>query len=212
MSDGSNSNRSLKASSGFKGGFFGCLGIVAAIFFLLFIVMFIARCSTDSAKSPASTAGSAKTDGDHPTASPGAAADNWTYTSTKDAMTDAVQKTACTTSTNKITQTFPYENTDAQLCIRKGAKSTDVYVSLNSKGQILCGFSGCSIPVRFGSGKVQNMAATEPADNSSDMIFIDSTPKFLSGVKGADKTLVELNLYQNGSQSLTFNTKGLKWP
>lgn len=148
-------------------------------------------------------------------APPAVPLDPWTYRTSADKMTDAKTHLACTTSTNQVSQDFPYRNTSADLCVRKAPRiGLDVFVRLNSDGQILCHSSleDCSLPVRFGKGEVQRFSGGEAADNSSDLVFIRNAPRFIAGLRKAETTLVEIELYQNGRQTLEFETRGLVWP
>ncbi len=196
-----------KSGWGFSGGFFGCFGVLAAIIILIVVLMGIGRCSRDVASTTPSN------DASNAVAGSSAPADPWVYNSTTDAMNDAKTKTACTTSTNQINQSFPYHNVSAELCIRHSPRSgLDAYVTLDGDGQILCGIESCSVPVRFDKGSMQHFPGAGARDNSSNIIFINRTEAFLNGVKKSSATVVEVTMFQNGSQALTFNTASLKWP
>lgn len=138
----------------------------------------------------------------------------WTYTSDVDPMTDKKTETACVTSTNEVQQDFPYGNSSARLCIRQSPKwGTDVYVVLNGDGQIVCrSYNNCTHKVRFGDKEQMSFSAADSADGSSNITFITNHSRFISNVKTADVTKVEIQLYQNGNQILDFPTKGLEWP
>jgi hypothetical protein len=205
------------SGGGFKGGFFGCFGVVAAIVALVVVLGVIGQCSKNVAQvsatpsatpsSPAASASGASTPSTAETDS------NWTYVEKGDALHDAKTKLACTTSIDQVHLDFPYHDTDARLCLRKAPGSgVDAYVELNGDGQILCGIESCNLHVRFDKGAVQNYPAVGAADNSSNIIFLNRTLKLIAEVKKSSSTVVELNLYQAGMQTLTFNTAGLKWP
>ena len=200
------------SGGGFKGGFFGCFGVVAAIFTLIVVLAAMGQCSkTVVAPSAENTSTATTAAGD--TSSTVAAGANWTYSDESDALHDKGTKKACTTSSNQVVLDFPYHNTDAQLCIRSGPRfGTDVYVELNADGQILCGIESCTLSVRFDKGGIQRFPAVGAADNSTNIIFLHRTSSLIAGLKKSSRTVVELTLFQAGVQTLVFNTAGLNWP
>jgi len=143
-----------------------------------------------------------------------AAPDNWTYSVEKDEMTDRKTYLACTTSTNEVDLSAPYQPVTAKLCIRQSPKyGFDVFVALNGDGQFMCqSFESCRINVRFGSRPQERWSAIGPADNSTNAIFLHSQKRAFAGIKDADTTLVEATFYDNGDQTMDFDTKGLIWP
>lgn len=149
------------------------------------------------------------------TAAPAAAIDGWNYATTKDELTGKEIKTACVTSENQVTLDFPYEDTTGRLCIRQHPQwGRDIYVALDDDGQILCNsYDGCELGVRFGKAAVSSYDAAGPEDNSTTHIFVSdgSGGRFLDNLKKADETVVQLPLYQAGSQALIFKTARLKW-
>jgi hypothetical protein len=136
----------------------------------------------------------------------------WSYTQTSDALHDKPTKTACTTSTNKVILSPPYSDVDAELCIRQSPQyGLDVFVKLDGDGQILCDLEGCSIPVRFDSGPLGRFGGASAADNSSNIIFLHGASKLIAAMKRSKTTVVQIRLYQDGDQAMTFPTAGLKW-
>lgn len=139
----------------------------------------------------------------------------WVYSVSKDQLTGKEIKTACVTSDNQVKLDFPYENTTARLCVRQHPQwGRDVYFSLDDDGQILCNSSdGCNLEVRFGDGEVTRYSATEPEDNSTNMVFLadGDSDDFLANVRKAKETAIQVPFYQAGSQTLLFKTADLKW-
>lgn len=148
-------------------------------------------------------------------AAPAVTSNSWNYTTTKDELTGKEIKSACVTSENQVSLDFPYEDTTARLCVRQHPQwGRDIYVALDDDGQILCtSYEGCEVGVRFGKAAVSRYDATGPEDNSTTHIFVSdgSSGRFLDKLKKADETVVQLPLYQAGSQALIFKTAGLKW-
>lgn len=195
------------AGSGFRGGFFGCLGVLAAIIALIVILASIGRCAQSVATNTASATPGATN------SSAGALANNWVYVSATDAMQTKPTQKACVTSGNEVHQTFPYSDATGELCVRNWpGHGLDSYVELNGNGQVLCGIESCTIHIRFDDGSVQSFPAVGAADNSTNIVFIRRSAALVSALKRAAKTTVELTLYDNGVQSLAFDTHGLVWP
>jgi hypothetical protein len=139
----------------------------------------------------------------------------WDYQTYDDGMTDKPAKIACVESDDMISQSFPYEATHTELCIRKRPKEgLDAYFRLKSDGQILCQSYAepCVIKVRFDSGAVQSFSGLSASDNSSDIVFFQNAERMLNSILKSKQTRVQVELYQNGSQATTFNTSGLVWP
>lgn len=146
-------------------------------------------------------------------AEPAPPASDWRVDERTDSMTDAKIKTACATSSNQVYLDSPYGPRGAQLCIRQHPEfGRDVYLRLDGSGQILCrSYSDCSIPVRFDDGDVQRFSGTEPSDNSSETVFFTNEGRFITSAKAASRIRVQLEFYQNGSQTFDFPAKGLEW-
>jgi hypothetical protein len=138
----------------------------------------------------------------------------WLYQDIKDPMTDRLTRTACVSSSNMVTLNPPYSDVSAQMCVRQSPRhGLDVYILLNGDGQIICrSYDGCSARTRFDANAPQGFGATDAADGSSNIVFISSAQKFVTGLKAADTTRVELMFYEAGNQTLEFNTAGLEWP
>lgn len=138
----------------------------------------------------------------------------WRYTVDRDGMSDGVTRTACVQSSDRVQQSFPYEDTGGRLCVRDSPRwGIDVYLSLNGDGQILCSsFDDCTIRVRFDDGAAQSFSAVGPADHSTTSLFFRNASRAITGLRSADQTRIEFQLYQQGTQYLTFPTAGLTWP
>jgi hypothetical protein len=140
-------------------------------------------------------------------------ASGWRYTERGDAMHDEKTKLACVTSNNQLSLSAPYQDVDADLCIRrKPAGELDAYVQLNGDGQILCDLEGCMTHVRFDKGRIEGFPTVTAADGSSNIVFLNRTTALVSDLKRSQSTVIALNMYQAGTQELVFNTAGLKWP
>lgn len=144
---------------------------------------------------------------------PIAPASDWKVTERTDAMTDQTIKTACATSSNRVYLDSPYGPRGARLCVRQHPEfGRDVYLSLDGSGQILCrSYDGCTVPVRFDDGEVQAFSANGPSDNSTETVFFVNEGRFITSAKAASRVRVQLEFYQNGSQTFDFPAKGLEW-
>lgn len=136
----------------------------------------------------------------------------WVYRTDADPMTDGEVSQACTRSEEPVRLNFPYSPVYARLCLREHPRhGLDVIVELLGQGQIVCSsYQDCTVGVRFDKGSVQQFSAAEPSDHSSNAIFIRNAKRFETSARKADKTLIQLEFYQAGTQTLSFNTAGLK--
>lgn len=137
----------------------------------------------------------------------------WSYTQDSDPMTDEKTELACVDSSNMISLSAPYDETGARLCLRNSPQfGKDAYVSLHRDGQILCrSYESCTIRIRFDKSPAEGWSALGPSDGSSDMVFIQNRASFERQLRASKTTHVQLEFYQNGMQTFTFSTAGLKW-
>lgn len=137
----------------------------------------------------------------------------WRYDTYNDEMTQKAVRTAKVDSTNTLSFGFPYTGSQrATLELRKHPRwGSDVILKIE-RGQFLCStYNGCSVNVRFGSGKPQRFSAAEPSDNSTTYLFISDYNRFVSQLRKVDKVVIEANFYQEGSRPMTFSTSDLDW-
>lgn len=144
-----------------------------------------------------------------------AAGESWDYSTSIDKMTSQKTVHAVIRSSNSLSLQFPYKGSNfGRLLVRQHPKyGTDVIVDVD-KGQILCrSYDGCSVSVRFDSGKPSTFSATPPADHSSDTIFLQNAQRFIASARKAKRILVQLTFFQSGMQVLEFEVdEPLKWP
>ena len=137
----------------------------------------------------------------------------WSYEETKDAMTDAITRTASIVSDNSLQLDFPYQgHNPGTIVVRQHARhGLDVIVYVN-KGQVLCLVTGCSVTVRFDDGKAMRFSANGPADHSAETVFLTNRNGFIAGARKAKRIRVILPIYQAGDQVLEFTSPvPLEW-
>lgn len=134
---------------------------------------------------------------------------NWHKEVTKDSVTGEVGDIIYNTSKNRVNFSFPY-NVDGgsvlNLVFRKRKQGTDAYVVI-SKGQMICGYSDCSIRTKGDDGKLKKWAASSEASGRSDMIFIDNPKAFEKYIKKNKKVTIGVTFYQSGEQGFNFDVK-----
>ncbi|CAM4403229.1 TPA: zinc ribbon domain-containing protein [Citrobacter braakii] len=132
---------------------------------------------------------------------------NWHNQPTKDSVTGEVGEIFYNTSKNHVNFPFPY-NVDGgsvlNLVFRKRKQGTDAYVVI-SKGQIVCGYSDCSIRTKGDNGKVKTWTASSEASGRSDMIFLDNPQSFEKYIKSNKKITIGVTFYQSGEQGFDFD-------
>ena len=143
--------------------------------------------------------------------SAGSPALRWAYSESSEPMGRGVIKTATVSSVNEIEFDFPYRGSQrATLQLRVHPKyGKDVILSVE-RGQFLCRIDGCSVSVRFDQGKAQTFGALEPADHSSEYLFLSGYDRFLAGTLKSSRVYIEAQFFQQGSRVFEFNVAGLK--
>ena len=136
----------------------------------------------------------------------------WEYSSRPDKMTGNDLLLARVESQEMFTLNFPYQKRQrATLTIRRDQKkSKDVFLRID-EGQFKCSDYECPVLVRFGDGKPTTFEGIGPSDNSSDMIFIKSSDRFLAQLRKVDKVLIQVEFYQNGSRTFEFDVKNFAY-
>ena len=149
------------------------------------------------------------------TPAPSSAADLvWRYSETPDPMYNSKRVFACVWSGNGVRLAHPNRNFPAELCLRNSPQfGLDVYVQLQRDGQILCGVNGCSLRVKFDQRTVRSFLGRGAADHSANIVFVDRSQvqPFAEQLKTSRSAIVEIALFQNGQQELTFDTANLIW-
>jgi len=138
----------------------------------------------------------------------------WEYDKHEDKMTGGITEFARLRSDNSLDLRFPYSGQNyGALTIRKKRGETNVILSVR-KGQIPChSFSdGCKVTVRFDKQPPQRFNAVGPSDSSTETIFIENEPKFITSARKARTILVQFTMFQAGEQILEFTSASpLEW-
>jgi hypothetical protein len=139
----------------------------------------------------------------------------WTYTNKVDDIRGGSIIKAENISTNTVDFSAPYDGgSSLKLAVRKHPEwGTDVWFRI-SDGQMLCAYDGCYATVRFDNDPSQRFYLSEPADHSTESIFITDvgTEEFIERLKKADRLIVELEFYRSGRPQFTFDVSDLHWP
>lgn len=133
----------------------------------------------------------------------------WYYSNNEDPMSGLRVGYASIMSTNTLSLDFPYRGEQrGTLAIRRHPKNGNDVIVWIEKGQVLCSSYNCDIKIRFDDGQPVNYTGNEPADNSTETVFLPYS--VAKRIQAAKRVRIELNLYQNGQQILDFNVKGFK--
>lgn len=135
----------------------------------------------------------------------------WVYLDDKDPMGGSV-RSAVVMSNNAINFGPPYSGSqkgrlDLRIHPRHGR---DVMLSVQ-RGQFLCRMDGCTVMIRFDDKQPIAFRAVEPADHSSDAIFIRDYPRFLRETRSAKLVRIEATFFQQGSRVFEFDVAGLNF-
>lgn len=139
----------------------------------------------------------------------------WEYDAQTDEMSDDSIFFASIISDNTEFFSAPYDGgTDSRITVRKHPKyGTDVIVAI-SQGQLLCSdYNGTDyVTVRFDDAPAKKYRTAEPADYSSDCLFIINKKDFIANAKKAKTIKVQMPVYEEGDVIFTFSTENsLKW-
>jgi hypothetical protein len=139
-------------------------------------------------------------------ASGSAHAAQWRYQDDVDKMTGKSASYAVVESDNSLQLGSPYSGSNhGRITVRRHPKyGLDVLISVD-KGQILCrAYDGCTVMIRFDSGKPQRFSVLEPADYSSETVFITNRSRFIAAAKKSKRILVQIPMFHEGEQVLEF--------
>lgn len=127
----------------------------------------------------------------------------WKYSTKKDEMSDEKIYEASLRCNNIRYFDFPYHGGSRLfLYIRNHPRwGTDVYIWL-SNGQLL----DKNIVVRFDNSSAETYYTNEPADYSSDTLFISDEKEFIEKAKKAKRIKIQVPIYNEGNVVFTFNT------
>lgn len=135
----------------------------------------------------------------------------WTYMDEEEAMTGKRSTAAAVTSSNTFEFDFPYQGTQrANLLIRKHASHGKDVIFALEKGQIECNSRSCPIRIRFDDKPPVTFNGTEPADNSSETVFIPAYSTFMRELPKTKRLLVEVIVYHQGVIVAEFDVSGFK--
>lgn len=136
----------------------------------------------------------------------------WNYWSGTDEMSGKPVRYASVTSDNTFEFGFPYAGAQhARLVLRQHPKHGHDVMLVIEKGQILCHeFSGCPVSVRIDNKPAFRIEGREPADLSTETVFLPVWGKLTQALKAAKTVRVEFPVYQEGQQVATFNVKGFE--
>lgn len=135
----------------------------------------------------------------------------WQFQEDVDKMTSKTVKYASIDANEELEFKFPYDGGSvASLTIRKKDGSNDIYLSV-SKGQFNGTYDGGQVRIKFDEEQPKKFSFTAPSDNSSDVIFINSTKAIISKLKTSKKIIIEAEFFNEGNRQIEFDVSGFKW-
>lgn len=140
-------------------------------------------------------------------------AEEWSYSESTDTVSGKSLSSAIVKSNNRFELEFPYNGgTVGTLQIRQHPRYGKDVIFYVNKGQILCNsYDGCYVTVKFDDKPAFKVKATEPADHSNDMLFLNGYAGLLKNIKNSKKMIVEVTFYHSGNKAFEFNTENLNW-
>lgn len=135
----------------------------------------------------------------------------WQFQEDVDKMTSKTVKYASIDANEELEFKFPYDGGSvASLTIRKKDGSNEIYLSV-SKGQFNGTYDGGQVRIKFDEEQPKKFSFTAPSDNSSDVIFINSTKAIISKLKTSKKIIIEAEFFNEGNRQIEFDVSGFKW-
>lgn len=139
----------------------------------------------------------------------------WVESSCTDEMTDATNVWMTLTSDNYHEFDFPYDGgTRLKIEVRyRKQDGTQVILSVN-RGQLMetTSYQRNDVIVRFDDDEPMQFTTNEPADHSSNMLFLNNPRKFINRAKTAHKILIKVPTFNNGQPTFSFEpAEPLKW-
>ncbi len=178
----------------------------------LLLVSALFGCGGPGAGSSTSSDGSG-TDGSQ-SAETKAPKTEWAYSDKVNEMDDSRTRLARIEAEEELEFSFPYGGgTKVWINLRKTNSGTEAFLTITKdKGQFMPNTMGDrTILVRFDDKPAEKYSYTDPSDFSSETIFIRNTKKFIDNLKGAQKTIVQCEFFNEGTQTIKFDTGGLEW-
>lgn len=137
---------------------------------------------------------------------------DWKYSESVDEMTDKTAYFATIESDNSVDFEFPYDGgSTLSFTIRQSPQyGNDMYIRI-SKGQFNPGISGTKIKVRFDDNEAISVNCVEPSDYSTDLLFLKGYDKLLKQIKDSKSMKINVEFFNEGTRTFTFNIQGLEW-
>ena len=144
---------------------------------------------------------------------PASAGIGWDYDERVDPMTSKKTTTASFQSDQSLNLDAPYAGKNfATVFVRQSPRSgLDVILRID-KGQLVCPVSGCRVLVRFDDQEPRYFSATEPADHSPNVLFLEPASGFVASARKAKRIRIQANIYQHGAPVMEFTGVPLTWP
>jgi hypothetical protein len=136
---------------------------------------------------------------------------SWSYDEQPDKMGRGVIKTASVDSINTVSFNFPYNGEQhARLTVRKHPEHGNDVMLRIERGQFLTGVEGCTVTLRFDDNPPIKLHGDEPADLSTNVLFIEGYDRIVSNLERAKRLRIEAPFYQEGNQVFDFDVQGFK--
>lgn len=177
-------------------------------------IIFPSRCAevfgTSSSSSVSTSTPSVTPASPAPESNP-APAENWFYNSEDDKMRGVTSYWAKSVSLESKNFGFPYQDVRQLIQLRQQPQDGFQIMLTLSEGQYTCGFDGCSVSVRFDDGPVSKFSVNQATGTMEGILFIQNKSRFLSGLRGASRVMIESDFFNQGPQTFEFNVAGLRW-
>jgi TonB family protein len=93
-----------------------------------------------------------------------------------------------------------------------GGTSAYVFLREGSGKLFFCGFSGCTVRLRFDNGKIESWSATDSGNGSNSSLHFVQVANLISRLKRSRRVIIEVPIFEEGPTAFEFFVDRLVWP
>lgn len=135
----------------------------------------------------------------------------WSYRESRDELRNSTNYRAILRSNNAHDFGFPYgSGNHLNITVRQHPEWGKDVIFRVDNGQLMCGIYDCRYTISF-DGAVEGLTLVPPEDRDATVLFARYPEAIIRKLKSSERTVVELQFYQNGNRQFIFDSAGLEW-